>query len=145
MEHFVLCGGKIDRVHFWVGRVPCYNVTLVGILVGVKPMERKVVYTCELFTYRRSERNLDADAWFTGKVDDGTSVVDCRHVQAVPPKSKAKGSSSVASVGGFAELMKPVAGLGTFVKITGKMVAHYETREIVVSRIGLCPLSHPSQ
>ena len=31
---------------FWLGRVPCRTVLLVGLVVGVQVYERRICYTC---------------------------------------------------------------------------------------------------
>jgi hypothetical protein len=40
-----------DRNYFWLNKIPCRSVGLVGMLVGVKVMERKIVYTCACCNY----------------------------------------------------------------------------------------------
>jgi len=38
--------GTREAEFFWLGRVPCRVVQLVGILVGVQVYDRRTVYTC---------------------------------------------------------------------------------------------------
>lgn len=34
---------------FWLGRIPCRSVKLVGLLVGVQAYEQRVIYHCECY------------------------------------------------------------------------------------------------
>lgn len=44
----LLADGRADMEYFWLGRIPCRTVELVGVLVGIQAYEQRVVYTCEL-------------------------------------------------------------------------------------------------
>jgi hypothetical protein len=62
-------------------------------------------------------------------VDDGTGVIDCREIHPAPPKHTPAYLISPLS---------PVAGLGAYVCIIGKIVNHYETKEVVIDKISEC-------
>ncbi|GLB39221.1 hypothetical protein LshimejAT787_0603830 [Lyophyllum shimeji] len=111
-----------DANFFWLGRVPCRTVRIVGLVVGVQVYEKRIRYT----------------------VDDGTAVVDCLHRQLLPPKTPSK--KSQANTQGTKsqttpppEDPKPVARVGRPVCVVGRVVRKYETREIVVDSIVACP------
>ena len=38
----------VDMEYFWLGRIPCRTVELVGVLVGIQVYEQRIVYACEL-------------------------------------------------------------------------------------------------
>ena len=157
--------------YFWLGRIPCRTVRIVGLVVGVQVWEKRTVYT----------------------LDDGTAVVDCAlaHAQARPqppspakPKSPVKsatssraptkgmkssyadylpsarrvplsssmGSSSVASsssatssrriVPELPPAPKPVARVGQCARVVGRVVVRHDTRIVLVDEIGVSlPLS----
>ena len=44
--------GRADMEYFWLGRIPCRSVELVGVLVGIQVYEQRIVYTCELRSLR---------------------------------------------------------------------------------------------
>ena len=133
---------------FWLGRIPCRTVHLVGLVVGVAVWEKRTIYT----------------------IDDGTGIVDCAytHAQAVlpsPVKPKAKeshaskdkskgnkpsfadylpssragpGPSTTASKRAVAEPPpppKPVARVGQSVHVVGRVVSRHDTRLLVVDEI----------
>ncbi|KAI9065324.1 hypothetical protein FKP32DRAFT_1648082 [Trametes sanguinea] len=147
--------GSRDMEYFWIGRIPCRTVCLVGLVVGVVVWEKRTVYT----------------------VDDGTAVVDCAHAhpQVVPlspvkPKLKEKAlntntkktagpsyadylrparavpSSSTATTKRVATepppLPKPVARVGQAVRIVGRVISRHDTRSILVDEIALCASSN---
>ena len=134
--------------YFWLGRIPCRTVRLVGLLVGVAVWEKRTVYT----------------------IDDGTAVLDCAlaHAQVVPPSpvkpkvkatvpipsatsKKAKPSFSdyllsarkvapgaSSSAPGRAEPPpppKPIARVGQSVQVVGRVVSKHDTRILLVDEI----------
>ncbi|TCD71935.1 hypothetical protein EIP91_000067 [Steccherinum ochraceum] len=131
------CGVK-GVEFFWLGRVPCRTVRIVGWVAGVQVYEKKTVYT----------------------VDDGTAVIDCNHRHANPPptkqqspekagkqpysKSESKTSPSHATHGTkrpVPELVnapQPVAHVGISVRIVGRVMQWHETRVLHVDDIDLC-------
>ncbi|OSC97799.1 hypothetical protein PYCCODRAFT_1447814 [Trametes coccinea BRFM310] len=147
--------GSRDMEYFWIGRVPCRTVCLVGLVVGVVVWEKRTVYT----------------------VDDGTAVVDCAHAhqQAVPPspakqRSKDKASNAFAkktNESSYADylrptrpapypsmaaakraaaepppLPRPVARVGQAVRIVGRVISRHDTRSLLVDEISLCASSN---
>ncbi|KAI0716673.1 hypothetical protein C8Q76DRAFT_794937 [Earliella scabrosa] len=145
--------GMKDMEYFWLGRIPCRTVRLVGLVVGVQVWEKRTVYT----------------------IDDGTGVVDCAlaHAQVTPPspvkpQSRAAPSNtkSGAKAGGpsFADYLpssrkvaasmtvapskrivaepppppKPVARVGQSARVVGRVIPKFETRIILIDEISLC-------
>ena len=76
---------------------------------------------------------------FCSQVDDGTAVIDCNHVHPQPTQRKvdAKHSSSESSKLEPPPELKPVAKVGNFVQVVGKVRAVHSLRQIIVDRIGL--------
>ncbi|KAI0631178.1 hypothetical protein C8Q77DRAFT_1279903 [Trametes polyzona] len=143
--------GSRDMEFFWLGRIPCRTIRLVGLVVGASVWEKRTVYT----------------------IDDGTAVIDCAaaHSQAPPPspgksRSRVKPSAvSEAKVTGpsFADylprartaatistsstspsnpqpppLPKPIARVGQLVQVVGRVVNRHDTRLILVDEISRC-------
>ncbi|KAF8155771.1 hypothetical protein B0H34DRAFT_798891 [Crassisporium funariophilum] len=108
---------------FWLGRIPCRTVNVVGIVVGVQVYEKRILYT----------------------VDDGTSVIDCAQSHRLQPKSPTKPKSAIS---GYEQLKRleppllpiPIAGVGRFVRLVGKIRSVHDSRQIVVDTIECsCP------
>ena len=76
---------------------------------------------------------------FFSQVDDGTAVIDCNypHPQPTQPKVDTKRTTSELSKPDPLPVFKPVAKVGNFVQVVGKVRAVYSSRQIVVDRIGL--------
>ncbi|KAI0703670.1 hypothetical protein C8T65DRAFT_255960 [Cerioporus squamosus] len=158
----------LDMEYFWLGRIPCRTVRLVGLIVGVQVWEKRTVYT----------------------LDDGTAVVDCAiaHAQARPPPSPAKrappaqpagftkkvtkgtkpsygdyllsartvplsssaASSSIASSTSTSTISsrrsipepppppKPVACVGQSARVVGRVVVRPDTRIVLIDEIVPC-------
>ncbi|KAI0729793.1 hypothetical protein C8Q72DRAFT_287604 [Fomitopsis betulina] len=51
--------GNRDMEYFWLERIPCRMVELVGVLVGIQVYEQLIVYI----------------------LDDGSAVIDCNHTE----------------------------------------------------------------
>ncbi|KAF8800619.1 hypothetical protein BYT27DRAFT_7199774, partial [Phlegmacium glaucopus] len=102
---------------FWLGRVPCRSVKLVGIVVGVIVYEKRIIYT----------------------IDDGTAVIDCSHPQPTQPKVDAKRTlSELSTKPEPPPVLKPIAKVGHFVQVIGKVRVVYNSRQIIVDRIETC-------
>ncbi|KAG9313597.1 hypothetical protein JVU11DRAFT_5927 [Chiua virens] len=125
---------------FWLGYTPCRTVLLVGMVVAVQNYDKRAIYT----------------------IDDGTAVIDCvlRHPQPTlhphpPPRSagnrttnsnaqrpspkkqrvdKAKALESM-------EPPPPITEPGYPVRVVGKIVRHYKSKQIHADSIDLCPSS----
>lgn len=75
---------------------------------------------------------------FLSQVDDGSAVIDCNHPQPTQPKVNTKRTSSELSAKPeLPPVLKPVANVGDFVRVIGRVRAVYGSRQIVVDRIGL--------
>ncbi|KAI0370494.1 hypothetical protein BV20DRAFT_1052262 [Pilatotrama ljubarskyi] len=142
--------GSRDMEFFWLGRIPCRTVCLVGLVVGVQVWEKRTVYT----------------------IDDSTAVIDCAHAHAQiiprsPAKLEAKGKAvdkGVPTGSSFADYLpsaraepsssaatsnrrkpdetppppKPLAQVGQAVRIIGRVVSRHDTRLVLVDEISLC-------
>ncbi|KAJ6517142.1 hypothetical protein DFH09DRAFT_1195520 [Mycena vulgaris] len=102
--------GVKDAEFFWLGRVPCRTVKLVGLLVGVQTYEARIVYS----------------------LDDGTAVVECHHRPPAPNKSKQEKTEPFP-------LLKPLAYVGCSVIVIGRISLWRDTRRILVDSIVRCP------
>ncbi|KAI0356021.1 hypothetical protein OH77DRAFT_1479015 [Trametes cingulata] len=147
--------GSRDMEFFWLGRIPCRTVSLVGLVVGVQVWEKRTVYT----------------------VDDSTAVIDCAHAhaQVTPPspvKPSAKGKAvdkgvSKSAGPSFADYLpsarakpfstatsarneptepppppRPIARVGQSVRVVGRVVSRHDTRLLLVDEISLCVSSN---
>ncbi|EJF57003.1 hypothetical protein DICSQDRAFT_92861 [Dichomitus squalens LYAD-421 SS1] len=143
--------GMRDMEYFWLGRIPCRTVRLVGLLVGVAVWDKRTVYT----------------------IDDGTAILDCAlaHAQLVPPgpvKPKAKvaapapDTTSRKAGPSFSDYLfsarkvaptasssthtraepppppKPAARVGKSVQVVGRVVSRHDTRILLVDEISRC-------
>ncbi|KZT03809.1 uncharacterized protein LAESUDRAFT_325810 [Laetiporus sulphureus 93-53] len=138
--------GAKDAEFFWLGRVPCRSVHLVGLLVGVQVYESRAIYS----------------------LDDGTAVIDCvykhpplqapiaavrkpklktqtgnhpQHGLSSPYKRPAASTSKVtfnALPAAPPLLPKPVAYVGASVSVTGRVVNRGEGRLVLVDEIKRC-------
>ncbi|KAH7921737.1 hypothetical protein BV22DRAFT_1038277 [Leucogyrophana mollusca] len=128
-----------DTDFFWLGYTPCRTVHITGLVVGVQVYERRTVYS----------------------VDDSTAVIDCVFRHPLPPRTgaAAKPRSHAGSSGSPQKKARldppparaptstaaapprppsPVTEVGYAVKVVGKVVKHYETRQIIVDVIEPC-------
>ena len=72
------------------------------------------------------------------QVDDGTAVIDCSHPQPAQPKVEVKRTSSeLPAKPEPPPVPKPLAKVGNFVRVAGKVREVYGSRQIVLDRIGL--------
>ena len=77
---------------------------------------------------------------FLSQVDDGTAVIDCNHHQPQPPQPKVDAKRISSELPAKVEpppALKPLAKVGNFVKVVGKVRAVHSSRQINVDRIGL--------
>ncbi|KAJ7760895.1 hypothetical protein DFH07DRAFT_816070 [Mycena maculata] len=112
--------GIKDAGYFWLGRVPCRSVKLIGLLVGVQTYEARIVYY----------------------LDDGSAVIECHHRPGptAPAPNKVKQEKTVKEVKTEPPLpLKPVAFVGDSVSIIGRISPLRDTRKIVVDSIARCP------
>ncbi|KZT65285.1 hypothetical protein DAEQUDRAFT_814359 [Daedalea quercina L-15889] len=136
--------GHKEMEYFWLGRIPCRTVELVGVLVGIQAFEQRIIYT----------------------LDDGSAVIDCNHkviLQAVSPRKsnvpdsktgrirQASNSSSAyasartsaqPSTSKAASLLplppKPIADIGAPVRVIGRVVETSKGRHVLVDEIRPC-------
>ncbi|EGO29410.1 hypothetical protein SERLADRAFT_433394 [Serpula lacrymans var. lacrymans S7.9] len=114
---------------FWLGRVPCRSVLIVGVVVGIQVYEKRTVYS----------------------VDDGTGVIDCvlRHPtrQTVAPQSNKNNinTSRLAPVVAQKDPEShppppppPVTEIGYAVRVAGKLMRRFETRQIMADTLEPC-------
>ncbi|KAH7887028.1 hypothetical protein F5I97DRAFT_1095264 [Phlebopus sp. FC_14] len=122
--------GAKDADFFWLGHIPCRTVLLVAMVVGVQVYENRTLYT----------------------VDDGTAVIDCilrhavlpkstttssgKHATRSPPKrSRVEGNSAETFV---LEPPPPMTEPGYPVRVLGKVIRYYESRQIFAESIDPC-------
>ncbi|KAJ7187263.1 hypothetical protein C8R46DRAFT_1342410 [Mycena filopes] len=103
-----------DAEFFWLGRVPCRSVKLVGWLAGVQAFEKRVVYY----------------------LDDGTAVIECHHR---PPAENVPKDTKKAAGEVQLPLLKPLAYVGCSIAVIGRIVPWHETRRILVDSLVRCP------
>ncbi|KIM46715.1 hypothetical protein M413DRAFT_440301 [Hebeloma cylindrosporum] len=103
---------------FWLGSVPCRIVKVVGMVVGIHVYEKKIIYT----------------------IDDGTAVLDCPHAlpKPVPTKDTAASKDQKSKTSELPVMPKPIARIGQFIRVEGKVHIVYETRHIIVHNIDVC-------
>ncbi|KIL62748.1 hypothetical protein M378DRAFT_165413 [Amanita muscaria Koide BX008] len=100
---------------YWLGRVPCRSVRLVGLVVGVQVYESRILYS----------------------IDDGTAVVDCAHRAQRMPKSPTKKPKSTSNPV-FRGMPVPIARVGRAVSVVGKIHRVHDTRQVQVEEIEVC-------
>ncbi|KAJ7748569.1 hypothetical protein B0H16DRAFT_1552480 [Mycena metata] len=108
---------KNDAEFFWLGRVPCRTVKLVGWVAGVQPYEKRVVYY----------------------LDDGTAVIECHHRPPAETTAKDKGRKANPEP---QSLLEPLAYVGSSVVVIGRIVPWRETRRILVDSLVKCHSSN---
>ncbi|KAH9833316.1 uncharacterized protein C8Q71DRAFT_197668 [Rhodofomes roseus] len=137
--------GHKEVEYFWLGRIPCRTVELVGVLVGIQPFEQRILYT----------------------LDDGSAVIECNHKvhpQVMPPRKsstsdpkagrtrqpshssstnasprKGPNISTSKAVSLPPPLPKPIADIGTPVRVIGRVVETSKGRQVLVDEIRSCP------
>ncbi|KAF8478796.1 hypothetical protein JB92DRAFT_3045829 [Gautieria morchelliformis] len=111
-------------VFWWLGSVPCRNVKFVGMLVGAKAYEKRTIYT----------------------IDDGTGALQCVHphpqsskVSKKPKESKYGPSAREQhSHGQVSEFPAPRYEVGDILRVSGRVEAWHDTRQIMINDIQLC-------
>ncbi|KII87869.1 hypothetical protein PLICRDRAFT_112232 [Plicaturopsis crispa FD-325 SS-3] len=109
-----------DGDFFWLKSVPCRNVKLVGMVVGVAEWEKRIVYS----------------------IDDGTGVIDCFQRHQVPPPSPKKARPTKEKTAAACHeppvLPVPLAAVGDSVRIVGKVTRWHDSKQIAVEHIEIC-------
>ncbi|GBE83806.1 hypothetical protein SCP_0508630 [Sparassis crispa] len=112
--------GVKDAEFFWLGRVPCRTVRIIGILVGVQIYEQRTVYS----------------------LDDGSAVIECVQRHSGPNVASPMKSVTSCCDSPLNALPpkppKPVAQVGKSVCIVGRVTRHFESRKILVDSIVPC-------
>ncbi|KAH0835875.1 hypothetical protein J3R83DRAFT_9751 [Lanmaoa asiatica] len=133
---------KPDADFFWLGYIPCRTVLLVGMVVGIQVYDKRAIYT----------------------IDDGTAVIDCvlRHPHPVIPAPAAR--PPLRPTGGpsaktnpqcpspkkprldqarpeSTEPPPPITEPGYPVRVVGRVVRHYQSKQIHADTIDSCPSS----
>jgi len=147
--------------YFWLGHTPCRTVVLVGMVVGTQVYEKRTIYTSQ------SHPRFLLSYLTTPPVDDGTAVIDCvlRHPHPTlpapaprsPPRSTGGPSAEPKSISSpkkprldkvkleSTEPPPPITEPGYPVRVVGRVVRHYESKQIHADTIGLfsfCLLCH---
>ncbi|KAJ3817563.1 hypothetical protein F5880DRAFT_1492718 [Lentinula raphanica] len=115
-----ICDVRVMKRHkekgeefWWLKRVPCRTVKIVGVVVGIQTYEKRISYL----------------------VDDGTSVIECVHKCASPlPTTRIGGNKKEQSVTPDPVLPKPVAWVGNTVEIIGR-IHEFESKETTEEHI----------
>ncbi|KAJ7218418.1 hypothetical protein GGX14DRAFT_516758 [Mycena pura] len=105
--------GTKDSEFYWLGRVPCRSVKLVGLLVGVQTYEARIVYS----------------------LDDGTAVIECHWRPPSPNKAKTATKNRPVPLPD----LQPIASVGTSVALVGHISPSHESRKIILDSIVRCP------
>jgi len=73
-------------------------------------------------------------------VDDGTGVLDCFHAQTLPKTVSTKETATSKDQNSekleLPTMPKPIARIGQFIRVEGKVHNAYESRQILVQNIG---------
>ncbi|KAG8216715.1 hypothetical protein J3R82DRAFT_6926 [Butyriboletus roseoflavus] len=133
-----------DADFFWLGYTPCRSVVLVGMVVAIQVYDKRAIYT----------------------IDDGTAVIDCvlRHPHSTLPTSAPAPRSPLRSTGGPSaktnpqrsppkkprlekvkaksiEPPPPITEPGYPVRVVGRVVRHFQSKQIHADMIDPCPSS----
>lgn len=127
-----------DLDFYWLGRVPCRSVRLVGTIVGIRDYETRRMYSSKL----HCELSTDAMTYIRILVDDGTAVIDCIH-RPLPPLTPSKKRSLAMSCPGLPPpLPPPVTSIGLPVAITGVPRSFRQTKQLVLDEISKITTCH---
>lgn len=69
-------------------------------------------------------------------MDDGSAVIDCLHRPSFPSRTPTKKSQAKPVKPILPPVLKPIARIGSTVRVIGKVVKKYETRDITIDSIG---------
>ncbi|KIJ61835.1 hypothetical protein HYDPIDRAFT_42336 [Hydnomerulius pinastri MD-312] len=121
-----------DADFFWLGYTPCRTVLVVGMVVAVQVYDKRTLYT----------------------IDDGTAVIDCilrhptppKHIPITAPKRPSPKKPRIErgtkpSALDPPELPPPVTEPGYPVRVVGKVIKHYDSRQVFAESIDPCPSS----
>ncbi|KAF8551320.1 hypothetical protein OG21DRAFT_1487110 [Imleria badia] len=131
-----------DTDFFWLGHTPCRTVLLVGMVVGIQVYDKRTIYT----------------------IDDGTAAINCilRHPHPTLPAPASRSpprSTRVQSANPkpqrpspkkprldktkleSTEPPPPITESGYPVRVVGRVVRHYESKQIHADTIDPCPSS----
>lgn len=77
---------------------------------------------------------------FPALVDDGTGVLDCRHLQSppipLPTTETATSKDQIPEKLLLPAMPTPITGIGQFIRVEGKVYKTRESRQISVQSIG---------
>lgn len=138
-----------DADFFWLGYTPCRTVLLVGMVVAIQVYDKRAIYTS------KPHLPLSSLLLTTPPVDDGTAVIDCvlRHPHPTPsrptggpsakpnPKrpSPKKQRLDKAKTLESIEPPPPVTEQGYPVRVVGRIVRHYQSKQIHADSISVSP------
>ncbi|KAH9941773.1 uncharacterized protein BXZ73DRAFT_41804 [Epithele typhae] len=140
--------GSRDMEFFWLGRIPCRTVRIVGLVVGIQVQEKRTMYI----------------------IDDGTAVIECglAHPQPAPRSpgkhksvktagASAKRPAPSSAKASFSDYVRapdppkpvlplpppvPVIHVGLSVRVEGRVIKWRDTRIVLVNEIHECPSSN---
>lgn len=129
-----------DIDFFWLGRVPCRSVRIVGLVVGVQLYERRIVYSGEPVLQGISPKAKFLSSSLNS-VDDGTGVIDCSHRATPTPRTPSKPNKQGKGIGVNQSSVPPpqlipIAPVGMSIRLTGRLLRKYGTMHIAVDEIG---------
>ncbi|KAI0729789.1 hypothetical protein C8Q72DRAFT_883883 [Fomitopsis betulina] len=127
--------GNRDMEYFWLERIPCRTVELVGELVGIQVYEQRIVYTLDdgsaVIDYRLHPppRKPGASGPKAGRArhPSGMGSTSSPHKGPQPSSSKARSAPPPAP--------KSVAEIGTPVRVTGRVIETAKGRHVLVDEI----------
>lgn len=93
---------------FWLGRVPCRTIRIVGLVVGITVYESRIIYI----------------------LDDGTGVIECNHKVTTSRHQRPPSEQD--------ELPTPIAQVGDFLVVAARVVIKFGERHLLVNEIDRC-------
>ena len=138
---------------FWLGHTPCRTVLLVGMVVGIQVYDKRGIYTSQ------SHPCSPTLLLTASPVDDGTAVIDCvlRHPLPTLPAPAPRSPPRYTGVPGKPGLKRPspkkprldkarlesteppppITDPGYPVRVVGRVVRHYQSKQIYADTIGV--------
>ncbi|PCH35309.1 hypothetical protein WOLCODRAFT_166193 [Wolfiporia cocos MD-104 SS10] len=142
---------------FWLGRVPCRTVRLVGLLIGVQVHEKRTIYSLDdgtgvldcIYRYLPQQSNCSPTKSRPHSNNKPYSTSHSRTSTSAPPSAASSTSASSYkrlkphashSIGsnGTTVPPKPVADVGASVKIVGRVVQRRDGRVLLLDEIEVC-------
>lgn len=120
-----------DTPVYYVGRVPCRNVKIMGMVVGVSQFERKNIIAGTPHPHFPKPYSAEYHL-----VDDGSAVIECAQMRtpAKPPSQSWKPGTQATVTG--KEVQLPLPPLGSLVSIVGRVHAWHDSKQLYVNEMG---------